>query len=86
MKAYPLVFLEWHDASDEKETWLKTAEISDEPYIVHSIGFLVRETAKYLTLAGDQAPSDDDTDITWGRVTKVPVNMIQQRSTLVKGE
>ena len=86
MKAYPLVQILWRDAADEKETWMKTADIDEEDYEVMSIGFLVRETAKYLTLAGDQVAAEEDAAVTWGRITRIPVLMVVERHTLVKGD
>ena len=84
VKAYPLVQILWRDAADEKETWLKDEEIEETDYEVHSIGFVVRDTPKYLTLAGDM--NDDGGAITWGRVTRVPKGMIEQIVALVKGD
>ena len=83
----PWVVVEWTDAADEKETWIRTSELIDSPYLVLSSGFLVRETFQYLTLAGDWTPGEDDKqDATWGRITRIPVGMIIDRNTLVKGD
>ena len=86
MKTYPLMQILWRDAADEKETWMKSAEILDDDYEVSSVGFLVRETAKYLTLAGDHVAAEDDAEVTWGRVTRIPVLMVVNRRTLVEGD
>ena len=79
-----LVRVTWHDASDQKETWLKDADIDDEPYEVVSVGFVVRDTPKYLTLAADTCPGDETP--TWGRVTKIPHGMVQRVEVLEGGE
>ena len=80
-----LVRVVWHDAADEKETWLKDAEIDEESIVIETVGYVVRDTAKYLTLAGDLC-EERDGSATWGRVTRVPKGMVQKVSTLVEGQ
>ena len=80
MAAMKLVRVVWHDASDEPETWIKSSELSEDPVEVCSVGFLVRETALYVTLAGDWS------DPTWGRVTRIPRGMVQRMDVLEGGE
>lgn len=75
----PLVKVTWHDAADEEKTWLKESEIDafgDEPVEVVSIGWLLRKTPKYVTLAGDRIEEGTE-EVTWGRVCKIPLGMVQ---------
>lgn len=68
------VKVRWHDAQDEGRTWVPAEEIdrfTAELCEVTSWGWLVGETAKYITLAADYIP-----DGTYGRVTKIPRKMI----------
>jgi hypothetical protein len=73
-----LVKVVWHDAADEERTWVKESELdefADDMVEVVSFGYLVRKTAKYLTIAGDCIRNGTE-ETTWGRVCKVPVGMV----------
>ena len=65
------VLVKWLDAQDHKDIWADAEDVNqwaEKPCEIISIGFLVRKTEKYITIAGDY--DDDDKD--WGRVTKIP--------------
>lgn len=69
-----LVIIKWHDAEDVHETWSDAADIEkfgEAVVEVTSVGWEVKRTKLYLTIAADKTP-----DGTYGRVTKIPVNMI----------
>ena len=71
-----LVKVVWHDAEDHSQTWVDEADAeaySESMCSIVSIGFLVRKTEKYVTLAGDWNEGDTD----YGRVTKIPIGMVQ---------
>ncbi len=71
-----LVRVVWLDSQDHKDNWVAQADaesFTDEDCTIISYGILVKKTAKYLTLAGDWDASDRD----YGRVTKIPIGMIQ---------
>lgn len=81
------VRLTWHDAADESQTWMREQEIDEEVVEVYSVGYLIRLTNKYYTIAGDyhrgKAPSGDPhPDIVFGRVTRVPFGMVQKIEVL----
>lgn len=70
-----LVRVQWRDAQDHPEKWVDeddAKEFGDADCVIISVGYLVSQTAKYLTLAGDW----DDTDKDFGRVTKIPASML----------
>lgn len=65
----------WHDARDADGSWVSEADaqtFGDIMCVVVSIGYLVRKTDKYLTIAGDWNISDKD----WGRVMKIPTDWV----------
>lgn len=67
----PLVQVTWNDAQDHGESWvgLDDAEaFGDVSCTIISVGFLVKKTDKYVTIAGDWEAADAD----YGRVTKIP--------------
>lgn len=71
-----LIKVTWWDAQDHPDKWVDVEDaekFGDLDCQIVSIGFEVRKTAKYLTLAGDW----DDVDKDYGRVCKIPVGMIQ---------
>ena len=71
-----LVRVVWNDAQDHADKWVDARDaeaFSDTDCTIVSIGFLVRQTEKYVTIAGDYDASDDD----YGRVTKIPIGMLQ---------
>jgi len=69
----------WMDAGsdDEDSGWLKPEHIEDTDILVQSVGWIAKETDKYLTLAMDLC-SDGSTN-TRGRI---PKGMIVDRKVL----
>ena len=71
----PLVKVVWLDAQDHGENWVgeSDAEAFGDTYCqIISVGFQVKKTEKYITLAADW----DDSDKDYGRVTKIPVAFV----------
>jgi hypothetical protein len=71
----PMVVVRWLDAQDHAEKWVDEKDAEEFGGVdceVTSVGFLVRKTDKYVTLAGDWDAIDSD----YGRVTKIPTKMI----------
>lgn len=67
----------WIDAEDHKETWISqqdAEEFGEQETPAVSIGFLVKRTPKYVTIAGDQDLSNGN----YGTVRKIPVSAIQK--------
>ena len=80
-----LVRVVWHDAADKSGTWVGDTDakaFAEVDTAIESVGFLVRETAKYLTIAADWSPEDEDDEETWGRVCKIPVGMVVERKDI----
>lgn len=81
----PMTRVFWLDAQDHGENWVD--QVSAEAFgdlecLIVSIGFVVRKTEKYLTLAADWDESDTD----YGRVTKIPISMIVDMKELKEVE
>ena len=69
-----LVVVRWHDAQDGHETWMDGKEIEEfgeKTVEVTSIGWEVKRTKLYVTIAADSAADGD-----YGRVCKVPLSMV----------
>lgn len=72
-RKYPVVLVTWLDAevSNSWSTDYTTTADDVEDTIVETLGFLVKETAKYVTVASTLA--GDHTNA----VTRIPVGMIK---------
>ncbi len=69
------VVVVWLDAEDGHETWMDGKEIEEfgnKTVEVTSIGWEVKRTKQYVTLAADSAA-----DGSYGRVCKIPIAMVQ---------
>lgn len=76
------VEIRWRDAQDHADKWVDeddAKEFGDADCVIVSIGYLVSQTAKYLTLAGDWDATDKD----FGRVTKIPSSMLVSIENLI---
>lgn len=78
----PFVRVVWHDAADYKKSWASNEEaeaFAGQPVECVSVGWLLKKTRSYITLAADYSPpnSPEETE-DWGRLTKIPRKMITQ--------
>ncbi len=81
----PLVLVIWDDAEDPEDgkTWMDDADVeafSTQSCTVTSVGYLLSQTEKYTTLAGDWIEGLGH----YGRVTKIPAKMVQATHILTK--
>jgi hypothetical protein len=76
---YPLVLVSWHDA------WFDFEEADPEDcrpdYLVRTVGFLVNEGPRFLSIAQEILPDGDG----FRAVTHIPVSIIEEVTTLVAG-
>ena len=80
-----LIYIEWADAhtqagwthKDNAEDW---AENSD--WFISEVGYLVKETPKYICLAAFIRPESKDFDLQYGDLHKIPKTWIRKRKTL----
>lgn len=74
--------IEWHDAGSlaDDDTWADEPG-EDEDIVIRSVGWVVKETAKYLTIALDL--SDDGQTHSRGRI---PQGMVVKRTVLFDGD
>ena len=80
-----IVRVQWRDAEHMiKDSWTEANKVeafADEDFVLESVGYLVRRTDKYVTLAGDW----DDDNKNWGAVRKIPTSMVLSVESLVNG-
>ena len=73
---FPLVLVTWHDA------WFDFEETDPEDcrpdYLVRTVGFLVNEGQRFLSIAQEVLPDGDG----FRAVTHIPVSIIEQVTTL----
>ena len=71
-----ILYVLWQDACFQGDA-LKTEELCDK-FEVESIGFLVRETPKILSIAQDYQKTIDK----WRSITHIPKSLIKKRKCL----
>ncbi len=70
-----LVLVSWNDAQDFEQSWVGEADATkfgEEDCRILSVGWVISDTAKYLTIGGDWHATESD----YGRVTKIPKGMV----------
>jgi len=78
-----LVRIVWHDAEDGHETWLNDKEVGefgDTETVVTSVGWELKRTKAYVTIAADYVNDGD-----YGRVCKIPLAMVLSTQELSDG-
>lgn len=84
-KRYPmgrLVLIEWEDSFGCPQGWQYADEVTPEPTIVHSVGWLLRETKHYKFIAPHMnKPGSSDRPQIAGYIT-IPVGAIVRQSIL----
>lgn len=71
---YPLVEVVWDDASSNSETWVTSKDIA-EPEQVITIGYLVKNEKKFVTVAGS-VPNEALEEDHIGNTMTIPRGMI----------
>lgn len=77
---YPLVAVVWNDAASNSETWVPLSEIAGPEQVI-TVGFLVKEAADAITIAGSVANEAIENE-TVGNTMTIPIGMIVDRRVL----
>ena len=67
----------WLDAEDHPSKWISTADaeaFGQRSCTVVSLGYIISDGPKYLTLGGDWCADEQD----WGRTMKIPKGAIEK--------
>ena len=75
---YDLVLVTWDDAAGLKHGWTSKNE-AIEPYIVTSVGFLIRESQDHILIA-----QDTDGEGSHNGRTQIPRGMVKKMKVLRK--
>lgn len=85
MSKHKLVYIEWEDATS-RSGWHLNEEVDDwikgRGWFVNHVGWVIRETKKYIVLAGSQVEKDGHGDEQWGNLQKIPKTWIRKRKIL----
>ena len=76
---YPLVLVTWHDAWFDFDQ--KDPEDCRPDYVVRTVGFLVNDGARFVSLAQEVLPDGDG----FRAITHIPRSIIESISTLFDG-
>ena len=78
--AFPLVLVSWHDAWFDFDQ--PTIDDSRPDYLVKTVGFLVSEGARFLSVAQEVLPDGDG----FRAVTHIPLSIIESIVSLDEGD
>lgn len=83
MSKLKLIYLEWEDAKTWSP-WVYEDEIEgwDKAHINKQAAWLLRETPKYLLLAGITASDGPDYQDQFAQITKIPKTWIRKRKVI----
>jgi len=80
-----LVYIEWCDAMINNNVWMSTEEAiewaDEESWIVQQVGFILKETEKYILLASKKNIYDKENPEV-GSVIKIPTTWVLKRVNL----
>lgn len=83
-----LIYLEWCDTISSGSMWVNKSElkewIDDSKWVIKQCGFVIKETSKFILLAGHIKPEDNFTEVQYGHLTKIPKTWILKRVDLTK--
>lgn len=74
---YPIVCITWNDASSDDNEWKKEDDLDDNDEIVTSVGFLVKETKKFVWVASSTYDKYNNNR------TKIPIQMCLSREVVL---
>ncbi len=77
---HPLVLVEWHDAWFDHD--LSAPDQRRPDYLVRTVGFLLAEGPRFLSLAQEVLPDGDG----YRAVTHIPVTIVERVVRLTVGE
>ena len=69
---YPLAMVEWHDAWFDLD--LESPDCCRQDYLVHTVGFLVSEGPRFVSLAQEVLPDGDG----YRAVTHIPRSIVER--------
>lgn len=69
---YPLAMVEWHDAWFDLD--LESPDVCRQDYLVHTVGFLVSEGPRFLSLAQEVLPDGEGLRA----VTHIPLPIVER--------
>jgi hypothetical protein len=84
-----LIYLEWEDAASSS-SWKFKSDIdkwaNSPSNSIHQVGFVLKETKKYLVLCGRWSPAGEDIgdEEAYGLLQKIPKTWVRKRINLTK--
>ncbi len=81
-----LIYIEWADAISSGSVWIEKSAlegwIDNTEWIVKQVGWLLKETDKFILIASQLKPSDWFTEEQYGHIQKIPKTWIRKRKVL----
>ena len=81
-----LIYLEWADAISSGATWHTKSELNEwiegSEWIIKQVGWLLKETDRYILIAAQLKPDDRFTQEQYGHLQKIPKTWIRKRKVI----
>jgi len=90
MKAKPMIYLQWADATSPHDAWWTEEQAlrwaKNDSYWIEQIGFLIEENRDYILLATSRSTTSSsdapETEIQYGHLQKIPTTWIRNRKII----
>ena len=86
LKNLPLIYLEWCDATSKIQAWNTYEEAIEwaesEHWAMKCVGWVIKETKKYLLLCQQISPDDEYSEEQYGGLYKIPKTWIIKKEML----
>lgn len=80
----PLIYLEWEDAMS-RSSWIDDSDLeawSKDGFYVCQVGWVLKETSKFIMLASRRNPESEWGQTQWGNIQRIPKTWIRNRRKL----
>lgn len=85
-----LVYLKWEDVTSSGSSWYEQDEVDQwadnnvEAFIVEQVGFIIKETDRYILLCSHYHPETAIVPAQYGHLQKILKSLILKRKNLTK--
>lgn len=77
-----LVYIEWEDSQGCSPSWQRTANYDPEVVIIKSVGWIIHENKKTISIAGNIAEETNTTDAQANGIMTIPKRCVVKRKNV----
>ena len=86
MRPHEMVYLKWTDALEAQAGWKSKEDleewIENQNWIIHQVGWIIEETDDYIIIVSRFTEEENEDDIQYNGIFKLPKPWILERKTL----